>query len=251
MVHAIPVDSSITLDGLLHDRRWLIAPPVSHFTQFFPEEGAVPTESTSVRILYDNKALYIGVICYDRNPYGIVSQLTRRDRTSEADRFTVQIDSYHDHQSAFVFSVNVAGVQSDGYLSQDGNKYDLSYDAVWDVRTARHREGWSAEFEIPYNAIRFSPQENGKYEWGINFRRYISRKHETDEWVMVPSTERLLIDKWGHVDGINGIKPPLNLSIIPYVSGTATFETEASYRPYRSGRAGNAGVDVSLNCAFT
>ncbi|MEK7249450.1 MAG: DUF5916 domain-containing protein, partial [Bacteroidota bacterium] len=234
----------LQLDGLLHDWQWQAATPVQDFTQFYPNEGDVPTESTLVRILFDDKAIYVGVICYDSDPRGIVSQLTRRDRTSEADRFTVQIDSYHDHQTAFVFSANVAGVQSDGFLSQDGNVYDLSYDAVWRVKTARHREGWSAEFEIPYNAIRFSPQDDKNYEWGINFRRYISRKRETDEWVLVASTERLLISKWGHVEGIRAIILPLNLSLIPYASGTATFETESPARPYKSGRAAGAGLDL-------
>lgn len=244
VIHATRADSSIVLDGLLHDVLWQTPMSIEDFTQFYPEEGNAPTERTSVRILFDDKAIYVGVICYDSDPRGIVSQLTRRDRSSEADRFTVQIDSYHDHQTAFVFSVNVAGVQSDGFLSQDGNAYDLSYDAVWRVRTARHREGWSAEFEIPYNAIRFSPQENNEYQWGINFRRYISRKRETDEWVMVPSSERLLISRWGHLDGIRRIEPPLNLSLIPYVSGTATFESAASFRQYKSGKSGSAGLDV-------
>ncbi len=244
VIQAVRTDAPVTLDGLLHDWRWLSAPPAEDFTQFYPDEGAEPTERTSIRILYDDNAIYIGVICYDSEPRGIVPQLTRRDRSSEADRFTVQIDSYHDHQTAFVFSTNVAGVQSDGFLSQDGNAYDLNYDAVWQVATARHSEGWSAEFLIPYNAFRFAAQDDGHYTWGINFRRYISRKRETVEWVMVPSTERLLISKWGHVTGINNITPPLNLSVIPYVSGTMTFETAASYRPYRSDKSAGAGLDL-------
>lgn len=232
------------IDGLLHEAQWMEAVAEEEFTQFYPQEGAPPTERTSVRILYDDKALYIGVVCFDSDPRGIVEQLTRRDRTSESDRFTIQIDSYHDHQTAFVFSANVAGVQSDGFLSQDGNVYDLSYDAVWRVETARHREGWSAEFEIPYNAIRFSSQQETTYEWGINFRRYISRKRETIEWVMVPSTERLLVSKWGHISGISAIEPPLHLSLIPYISGTATFESAASYRPFKSDQTGNIGLDL-------
>lgn len=243
-IHALRMERPIVLDGLLHDWQWRAAPAAEDFTQFYPNEGLPPTERTSVRILYDDRALYVGVICFDSNPREIVSQLTRRDRSSEADRFTVQIDSYHDHQTAFVFSVNVAGVQSDGFLSQDGNVYDLSYDAVWRVQTARHREGWSAEFEIPYNAFRFSPQADNRYEWGINFRRYISRKQETDEWVMVPSTERLLISKWGHLVGVANILPPMNLSFIPYISGTVSFESEAPGRPFRSDQKGHAGLDV-------
>jgi hypothetical protein len=243
-IQASRATAPIVLDGMLYDRQWEAATPVDDFTQFYPDEGAAPTERTSVRMLYDDKAIYVGVLCYDREPQKIVSQLTRRDRTSEADRFTVQIDSYHDHRTAFVFSVNVAGVQSDGFLSQDGNAYDLNYDAVWSVRTARHRDGWSAEFEIPYNAIRFSTQENGEYHWGINFRRYISRKHETDEWVMVPSSERLLIEQWGHVTGIRAITPPLHLSLLPYVSGTATFTSETATHPHQSDQTGRAGLDL-------
>ncbi|MBI5472223.1 MAG: carbohydrate binding family 9 domain-containing protein [Ignavibacteriae bacterium] len=253
VIRAVRCDGQLAQDGLLHDWRWQAATPVSDFTQYYPDEGAAPTEHTSVRILFDDNALYVGVICYDSDPRGIVSQLTRRDRTAEADRFTVQIDSYHDHQTAFVFSTSVAGVQSDGFLAQDGTIYDLSYDAVWQVNTARHSEGWSAEFVIPYNAIRFSPQNSQQrtdsslrgqqYEWGINFRRYISRKRETDEWVLVPSSERLLIDKWGHVDGIERIAPPLHLSIVPYVSATAEFATETSYRPRKSDLSENAGLD--------
>jgi hypothetical protein len=244
VIRAERITAPITLDGLLHDPQWRVVQPVSEFTQYSPEEGAAPTESTSVRILYDDDALYVGVICYDRGPLGIVSQLTRRDRTSEADRFTIQLDTHHDHQGAFVFTTNAVGVQSDGVLSQSGNAYDVSYDAVWRVETARHREGWSAEFRIPYGAIRFSAQSNGVYQWGVNFRRYISRKQETDEWVMVPSSEGLLIDKWGHVEGVRNISPPLNLSLIPYVSGGVTLETASSNRPYRSDRTAGAGLDI-------
>ncbi len=54
---------------------------------------------------------------------------------------------------------------------------------------------------------------------GINFRRYIGRKGEIDEWVMVPRSERAQISKWGRVNGIREIKPPLDLSLVPYVSG--------------------------------
>ena len=48
-------------------------------------------------------------MCYDRDPREIVPRLSRRDRTTEADRFTVMIDSYMDHQTGFVFSTNVVG----------------------------------------------------------------------------------------------------------------------------------------------
>ena len=159
------------------------------------------------------------------------------------------IDSYFDRQTAFVFVTNVSGVQSDGVLSQDGNVYDVTWDAVWNVRTRVFQDGWSAEFEIPYNALRFVQQPDGIYRWGINFRRYISRKKETDEWIMVPRSETLQISKWGYVDGIRGIAPPLHLELLPYVSGTAQYETATDAHPWTKSYKGQAGVDIKYGMA--
>jgi hypothetical protein len=243
-VTAVRVDQPVRLNGDLNESQWQTAPAVLDFTQFDPAEGALPTEITSVRILYDDDALYVGVICYDSHPEGIVQQLTRRDRTSEAERFTVMIDSYHDHQTAFVFSTNVSGVQSDGILSQDGNVYDISWDAVWSAKTRTYLDGWSAEFRIPYNALRFVQQNGEDLEWGINFRRYISRKHETDEWVMVPRSERLQVSRWGHLRGLRNISPPLHLNISPYVSSTSTFQSATLPHPAKSEHKYLGGFDL-------
>ena len=235
-VIAVRTEAAPVCDGQLNEPQWQTAKAAMDFTQFDPAEGALPTELTSVRLLYDDHALYVGVICYDSRPEQIVKQLTRRDRASEADRFTVMIDSYFDRHTALVFSTNVSGVQTDGVLSQEGNVYDVTWDAVWSVATRHFRDGWSAEFEIPYNALRFAERDDSTYEWGINFRRYISRKKETDEWVMVPRKEMLQITRWGTVQGIHHITPPLHLDLLPYVSTTGT---------YRS-----AGLDQGLPSAY-
>jgi hypothetical protein len=243
-ISAVRTEHAPILDGMVTDPQWQKAPAVLDFTQFDPIEGSLPTELSSVRILYDDRTLYVGVICYDSRPDQIVRQLTRRDRSSEAERFTVQIDSYHDHQTAFVFSTNVSGVQSDGVLSQDGAVYDITLDMVWSVKTATYLDGWSAEFEIPFNALRFAEQDGGELEWGINFRRYISRKHETDEWVMIPRSEHLQISRWGHLRGLAGVSPPLHLNISPYVSSTSTFHPANSSWSRASDHKFLAGLDM-------
>jgi len=244
IVQAVRAEPRPVIDGWVNEPVWQTAPAILDFTQYDPAEGAPPTEITSVRVLYDNRALYIGVICYDSRPEGIVRQLSRRDRSTEADRFTVMIDSYFDRQSAFVFSTNVSGVQSDGVLSQGGVVYDITWDAVWTVETRVYRDGWSAEFEIPFNALRFAERDQGEYVWGINFRRYISRKRETNEWVMVPRSERLLIPYWGTVQGIRSISPPLHLDVVPYVSGSAQFQTATPTDPATHDLTGQAGLDL-------
>jgi len=244
IITAVRTEKPPVIDGMVNDSQWQTAPAGLDFTQFDPNEGALPSEVTSVRLLYDDDALYVGVICYDSKPSEIVQQLTRRDRSTESDRFSVQIDSYNDNQTAFVFSTNVSGIQNDGVLSQDGAVYDITWDAVWTVKTRRHMDGWSAEFEIPYHALRFTEQSEGVHIWGINFRRYISRKHETDEWVMIPRGERAFVSKWGHVAGIRNITPPLHLTLAPYVSGKGTYTTATGGLPASSNHEVTAGIDL-------
>jgi hypothetical protein len=247
VIRATRTDTLPLLDGAVTEPVWQTTQPILDFTQGEPVEGGRPTELTSVRILYNDRAIYIGVICYDAEPAGIVRQLSRRDRTTEADRFTVLIDSYFDRKSAFVFTVNVSGVQSDGVLSQEGSVYDLSWDAVWDVKTRVYLDGWSAEFEIPFNVLRFSENSQSESIWGVNFRRYISRRKEMDEWIMVPRTDRYEIPKWGTLQGIRSIQPPLNLAFSPYVSGSSTIESGST-----AGQSTNmfrGGLDVKYGLA--
>src|ERR1041385_1398089 len=72
-------ERSPRIDGILDDDAWRTARVEQTFTQFGPEEGAAPTETTSVRLTYDDNALYVGVLCSDDEPNEIIRQLTRRD----------------------------------------------------------------------------------------------------------------------------------------------------------------------------
>jgi len=249
VVRAVRTDEPPVLDGYVNEAQWKTTPAILDFMQSEPIEGFRPTEMTSVRILYDDRAVYVGVICYDARPDGIVRQLSRRDRNTEADRFTIMIDSYFDRKTAFVFTANVSGVQSDGILTQEGTVYDITWDAVWSVKTRTYSDGWSAEFEIPYNAIRFAEQQDGGYTWGINFRRYISRKKEVDEWVMVPKGESYSISKWGTVEGIMKIQPPLHLTLAPYVAASTTIETATPEREGSTSNIVRAGLDLKYGLA--
>ena len=258
VVRATRTDVPPVLDGAVTDPQWQTASAILDFTQAEPVEDGRPTELTSVRILYDDRAIYVGVICYDTYPGGIVRQLSRRDRSTEADRFTVMIDSYFDRKSAFVFGANVSGVQSDGILSQEGKVYDPSWDAVWEVKTRIYADGWSAEFAIPFNALRFSEDVHPEYVWGVNFRRFISRKREVDDWVMVPRTDPYEIPRWGTLRGILGVSPPLNLVLLPYVSASSTIESPSSQTTNHFGVGGdvkyglerNFTVDATINPDF-
>ena len=61
----------------------------------------------------------------------IRQRLGRRDsRARDSDWFTVAMDTHHDHQNAYQFSLNPAGVKRDE-IGNGGFRGDDSWDAVW------------------------------------------------------------------------------------------------------------------------
>jgi hypothetical protein len=111
----------IAVDGALDEPAWQQAPEFSSFVESWPHEGSVPTQKTSVRVLYDDKNVYVGIVCFDTEPEKIVRTLGRRDSTPAADLVEIAIDSSHSRRSAYYFSVNAAGVQRDALLVNDVN----------------------------------------------------------------------------------------------------------------------------------
>ena len=77
---AVSVDEPPVLDGaVLDDVAWEGAPVATGFWQTRPDAGEAATERTEVRVVYTGETLYFGVVCFDRNPDGIVVTESRRD----------------------------------------------------------------------------------------------------------------------------------------------------------------------------
>ena len=211
----------IKIDGFLNERVWNRAEEYYDFAQSEPEYGFAPSEQTEVKILYDNEAVYIGVQAFDSRPDLITGLLTRRDEFSDSDWITVYIDSRHDRQSAYGFSVNPYGVKVDYFYFSDV-RMDRSWDAVWQAEARIDSMGWTVEFKIPYSALRFSPDK--KLVWGFNMRRVIKRKQERDYWVLRPRGASGFVSRFGQLVGIGDIDPPRRFEILPYVVGRRTTE---------------------------
>src|SRR5688500_10590853 len=76
---AVHVDLAPVIDGVVDDRAWQQAEPLIDFEQAEPLDGQPATEPPEVRIVYDDTAIYIGVVCHDSDPSQIVTTDTRRD----------------------------------------------------------------------------------------------------------------------------------------------------------------------------
>src|SRR5688500_16986700 len=132
---ATHVTEAPVVDGTLDDRMWQEAAPLGGFVQAEPFEGQPGSERTEVRILYDDEAIYVGVVCYDRDPSLIVTTDTRRDAgLGEMDSFQMIFDTFRDQQNGFVFGTNAAGAQYDAQIRDQGDQAS-SWDGSWEVRT--------------------------------------------------------------------------------------------------------------------
>jgi hypothetical protein len=169
-----------TIDGRLDDEAWAKASVASRLVQSVPDAGAEATLRTEARVLYDERALYIGIRLFDPDPKTIVAPLVRRDDETTCDWTFVEIDSRHDRRSALSFGLNPRGVQTDGMWLND-TAYDGSWDGVWAGAAAIDGEGWTAEYRIPFSQLPYESRR-GLSEWGINFYRYSPHHGETANW---------------------------------------------------------------------
>jgi hypothetical protein len=88
---AVRAPAPISVDGAPDEDAWRIAEPAADFVQAEPHEGQPATEPTEVRIVFDSDALYIGVICHDATPHGLIVNDIRKDFTpGEQDSFEVR-----------------------------------------------------------------------------------------------------------------------------------------------------------------
>ena len=127
---ATRVSTPPVIDGRFDDACWAETQWSRDFVQREPHEGTAPSEPTAFQVIYDERNLYVAIRAYDSEPAAIESRVTRRD-DRQGDQVELFLDSYFDHQTAFVFNVNSAGVRTDYVVSEDGVNEDYRWDAVW------------------------------------------------------------------------------------------------------------------------
>ena len=211
------ISEKIEIDGKLNENIWQTASIAKDFVMFDPDNGKpIPdNKKTEVKVVYDNDAIYIGATLYDDSPDKILKEITQRDDFGTSDVFGVFINGYNDGQQDFQFFVNAADGQSD-CITTDTNGEDYSWDAVWKSKAVITNKGWVVEMRIPYAALRFSSEK--KQTWGLNFFREIRRDRHKYTWNRIDSKLGTFTQQTGILEGIENIKTPTRLFLLPYSS---------------------------------
>ncbi len=236
------VRTALRLDGVLDEDVWTAGHGATGFVQSEPREGQPATEWTEVFVAYDDENLYIGAFMHESDPSREKVNDIRKDfKEEEQDDFEVILDTFRDHASGYVFITNPAGGRADRQIAYEGREINASWDAIWDVRTQRRPDGWTAEMRIPFRTLRFAPGADQR--WGVNFSRRIRHNNETTFWAPIPRAFNLTrLSLAGELTGLDLGRTGRDLRIKPYALASSVREMGGGEG---TGRL-DAGLDLKL-----
>lgn len=248
------------IDGKLNESSWANTKIIKGFKQQNPTQGADASGDTEVRVLFDNKFLYISAICKDdlKNRNNVRVQNVRRDFEWDFnDNFGVVIDGFKDKRNAVSFQTTPKGNLRDLQII-DGETFNRDWDALWYCRTSITDTAWVAEMAIPWKILRYP---EGATDLGIVFLRNIRRKNE---YTVNPSIPRVFtpyrMAYEAILTGINPPKPSANILVNPYLllennRRKTASETTDDFKPKLGGEVKwaitpNTVLDITANTDF-
>ena len=193
------------IDGDLNDEAWKNAEVATDFVVLRPANGKVVDKNyqTTVKVVYNDDAIYISAEMNDPNPEKIPREFAVRDNFSISDFFLVTINPNDDGQNPFEFIVQATGNQADAKVSN--GREDFNWSGVWASASRITDAGWVVEMEIPYRALRFANQP--VQSWGFNFHRRLELLNEKHTWNHIDN----IVGRWtqydGLITGLREIKP--------------------------------------------
>ncbi|MDR1259155.1 MAG: carbohydrate binding family 9 domain-containing protein [Tannerellaceae bacterium] len=234
------VDGSLGDDCWMNDGVWS-----GGFVKQQPDEGDPESEETALKILYDDRNVYVAFRALDSEAAKINRWLAPRDMV-RGDAVYIVFDSYRDGRTGFAFALTAAGGKADFVCWNSAND-DYTWNAVWEGRVSVDSFGWYAEFSIPLSQLRYAAGEE-EQTWGMHAVRVIDRKMETDHLHLVRRNNSGLVFSFGRMEGLRRLPARRRVELLPYAS--AAFRTQDA-----GGRSTDpgAGLDgkVGLSSDFT
>ncbi|MDE0018566.1 MAG: DUF5916 domain-containing protein [Candidatus Poribacteria bacterium] len=232
---AVKTDQPPTIDGVLDDACWQDAPQA---TGFIDERTEKLAEAQSIgRLVYTDKAIYVGLHLYDDMPDKIVARQTKdQTRFQGEDWVSFSLDPFHTHQFSDrnFFMANALGTKF-AHLAT-GRAEKSEWIGLWKTAAQIVEDGWIVEMEIPWQMLDY-PDTKEPIQMGINIDRGQQRTGARSWW------SNLGVNEFKENDGhwVDVLPPPRQreLKFLPYLIGGYS-EQETTDRPYTA----RAGVDL-------
>lgn len=209
------INESITIDGALSETAWEKARELTDFIQFEPERGKPASLKTIAKVLYDNKYIYFGFLCYDPKPALLAASQSKRDSDLRIDdSVAVCLDTFHDKRNCYFFMTNLLGTQYDGRIAENGLTTDATWDGVWKSAGQKTEFGWSAEIAIELSSLKYEPGQD--VSWGLSLGRVMPRVLENSFWTG-PLESPYKVSQYGSLRGLDLERAADKTQIIPHI----------------------------------
>jgi hypothetical protein len=214
---------------------------ISDFRQREPNDGKPSSKNTTAYLSYDDRNVYVVFVC-EQEATSVRGHLSKRDDISNDDTVSVFIDTFRDHQHAYVFTVNPAGVQSDGIFAEGHSSPDNTFDTLWYSNGRVTSNGYIVWLSIPFRGIRFANTK--EQSWNIALERSIPQNSENSFWPYITKRQNGFTQQMARIEGLENISSGRNIQITPYGVYTYDHTLLGEIPPLDTQNVGRAGVDI-------
>jgi hypothetical protein len=167
-VHVKYITETIKADGVLNEAAWKTADEATDFWQYFPSDSIHAKQQASMKMLFDDRNLYVGIKVNSLGKDYIIPSLRRDFRAGGNDNITLLFDTFNDGTNAFIFGSNPYGVAREGLLSNGGTTlrgFNMTWDTKWLCESKIHEDHYILEWIIPLSAFKY---REGETKWRLN-----------------------------------------------------------------------------------
>lgn len=249
------INTPIKIDGVLDEAPWALAEPAKDFWQHFPTDSLQAKHQTEIRMLFDDKTLYVGIKVYARSKNYIIPSLRRDFRASGNDNISLLFDTFNDGNNAFFFGTNPQGILREALISGGGintRGFDTSWDTKWIGESKIYDRYYIAEWAIPLSAFKY---KEGETKWRFNSYQFDTQDNVRNTWINIPQDQPIFgLAYMGDMifeKPLGKSKSPI--SLIPFVN-TSTFkdfENNTSDTPFKIGGDVKLTIGNSMNLDLT
>jgi len=179
-VNALKRAEPIVVDGVLAEPDWKTARITSGFHAGLNQPAR---EQTSVRILYDDDAVYFGIEAFDSNVDQLKAQARERDDRAiwGDDTLEIFLEPNGLDDSYYQIAVNPKGVFYDSRCVQGGFG-DPGVQLPIEISTRVLKDRWVLEARIPAKAIETEIRKAGIWKVNVARSRKTTQSSETSSW---------------------------------------------------------------------
>lgn len=257
------LEATVSIDGVLDEAVWSRAARLGGFTQYSPVDGRPAVQATEVLVWYSPTALHFGIRA-TAEPGTVRAHLTDRDKGIIPDDYVeIQLGTFNDGRSAFVFAVNPFGVQADGALVEgnqnrrsaiEGDRTggreqpDLAPDYTFDSRGRVTDTGYEVEVRIPFRTLRYQSAET--QDWTLQIIRKSAQSGREDTWAPARRDAASFLTQHGKLVGLTGLRRGLVLELNPIATSSINGAPATGGWQYDGGKpdvGGNVKWGMSTN----